>query len=138
MKNILCIIILGFLFYKAPYPVMASLQSDINTYRQAHGLRAVSSDGATCQYARQRVMQAAQEFSHRAFYLSASKMRKGTLVVENLGVQYDPSYNVFAAWTHSPSHNANLLKSYDHLCVQAYRNTNGHVYYAMIGMASPR
>jgi uncharacterized protein YkwD len=107
------------------------LLTQINAFRASKGLTHVTAEAYTCNFARIRAAEIADNFSHDGF---RQRIDKQTLpyptyheVTENIAMTND-YHNVVDLWINSPSHAANMEKDTPNVCVEKAGN-----YYAYEG-----
>lgn len=103
----------------------------INQYRMSLGLNSVSTNDATCNFAKIRAQEIASNFSHDGF---TQRIQNHTLPYSNYSLVTEniaetANYQeVVAMWKNSPGHAANMRANTPFVCVENYGN-----YYAYEG-----
>ena len=107
------------------------LYLQINLLRLEQGALFVEESPVACQFAEIRLERITQNFSHSNLKedFKTLNLPKGTVGYENLGeiggVNYLQNSNkILQLWKDSPTHNKNLLRDLDEMCVR----TDGNYY----------
>lgn len=103
--------------------IISHIMNQINEYRKSQGLSSVSTDQATCDFAKKRAGELSSNFSHDGFkpypYASFSK------VTENIAMNSNYK-NVVPGWIASAGHAENMRADTPYVCVA--RNGNYYAY----------
>lgn len=110
---------------QAPQPSSSLFLDQINNYRHSQGLTAVQSDSNTCNFAKIRAQEIANNFNHDGFNNRISSKTlpypSYTKVIENIAMTSN-SGDVVNMWINSPGHAANMRADTPYACVQSSGN----------------
>ena len=107
------------------------LYLQINLYRLQEGALFVQESPVACQFAEMRLERTSKDFSHTGLKedFETLNLPKETVGYENLGRKdgnnfVENSNRIFQLWKESTTHNKNLLRDLDEMCLR----TDGNYY----------